>query len=55
MVPFYTGEESYVEFKVGSRTFLGWAKLPLAYKLLLLQHIRILKLRDKEALANSSP
>ena len=28
MVPFYTGEESYVEFKIGSRTFLGWAKLP---------------------------
>ena len=43
MVPFYTGEESYVEFKVGSRTFLGRVKLP-AYKLLLLQNIRILKL-----------
>ena len=31
MVPFYTGEESYVEFKIGSRTFLGWAKLPPLY------------------------
>ena len=53
MVPFYTGEESYVEFKVGSRTFLGWVKLP-PYKLLLLQHIHIFKLGDKEALANPS-